>query len=84
MFKVHYAVGIEPIKEKLDFFMSNSLMLVTALNQDIVYDNSAKIAKHAHKTGGTLKEAAIELKILSAEDFDKYVKPAEMLGPNVK
>lgn len=84
MFNVHCAVGIEPIKEKLDFYMSNSLMLVTALNPHIGYDNAAKIAKHAHKTGGTLKEAAIELKLLTAEEFDKYVKPSEMLGPNVK
>ncbi len=84
MFNEHCAIGIQPIKEKLDFYMSNSLMLVTALNPHIGYDNAAKIAKHAHKTGGTLKEAAIKLKILTAEEFDKYVKPAEMLGPNVK
>lgn len=84
MFNEHCASGIEPIKEKLDFYMSNSLMLVTALNPHIGYDNAAKIAKHAHKTGGTLKEASIELNILTADEFDQYVKPAEMLGPNVK
>jgi fumarate hydratase class II len=84
MFNEHCAVGIEPIKEKLDFYMSNSLMLVTALNPHIGYDNAAKIAKHAHKTGGTLKSAAIELNILTAEEFDKLVNPADMLGPNVK
>jgi fumarate hydratase class II len=84
MFNEHCASGIEPIKDKLDFYMSNSLMLVTALNPHIGYDNAAKIAKHAHKTGGTLKEAAIELNILTAEEFDQYVKPADMLGPNVK
>lgn len=84
MFNEHCAVGIEPIKEKLDFYMSNSLMLVTALNPHIGYDNAAKIAKHAHKTGGTLKSAAIELDILTAEEFDKLVNPADMLGPNVK
>lgn len=84
MFNEHCAVGIEPIKEKLDFYMSNSLMLVTALNPHIGYDKAAKIAKHAHKTGGTLKSAAVELNILSAEEFDKLVKPEDMLGPNVK
>jgi len=84
MFNEHCAIGIQPIKEKLDFYMSNSLMLVTALNPHIGYDNAAKIAKHAHKTGGTLKSAAVELNLLSAEEFDKLVNPADMLGPNVK
>ena len=84
MFNDHCAVGIEPIKEKLDHYMNNSLMLVTALNPHIGYDKAASIAKHAHKTGGTLKQAAIELNILTAEEFDKLVKPSEMLGPNVK
>lgn len=83
MFNEHCAVGIEPIREKLNHYMNDSLMLVTALNPHIGYDNAAKIAKHAHKTGGTLKQAAIELNILSAEDFDKLVNPADMLGPNV-
>lgn len=83
MFNDHCAIGIEPIKEKLDHYMNNSLMLVTALNPHIGYDNAAKIAKHAHKTGGTLKSAAVELNILSAEEFDKLVRPEEMLGPNV-
>ena len=54
--------------------LENSLMLVTALNPHIGYDNAAKIAKHAHKSGGTLKQAAVELNILSAEDFDRLVK----------
>lgn len=83
MFNDHCAVGIEPIREKLDQYMNNSLMLVTALNPHIGYDNAAKIAKHAHKTGGTLKSAAVELNILTAEEFDKLVRPEEMLGPNV-
>lgn len=83
MFNEHCAVGIEPIREKLNHYMNDSLMLVTALNPHIGYDNAAKIAKHAHKTGGTLKQAAIELNILSTEDFDKLVNPADMLGPNV-
>lgn len=83
MFNEHCAVGIEPIREKLNHYMNDSLMLVTALNPHIGYDNAAKIAKHAHKTGGTLKQAAVELNILSAEEFDKLVNPADMLGPNV-
>lgn len=83
MFNEHCAVGIEPIKEKIQFYMENSLMLVTALNPHIGYDNAAKIAKHAHKSGGTLKQAAVDLGILSAEDFDKLVKPEDMLGPNI-
>ncbi|MDC1068885.1 class II fumarate hydratase [Candidatus Kapabacteria bacterium] len=81
MFNVHCASGIEPIKEKLDFYLNNTLMLVTALNQHIGYDNAASIAKHAHKTGGTLKEAAVALKILTEEEFDKLVRPEDMLSP---
>jgi fumarate hydratase class II len=83
MFNEHCALGIEPIREKIQYYMENSLMLVTALNPHIGYDNAAKIAKHAHKTGGTLKQAAVELNILSAEDFDRLVKPEDMLGPNI-
>jgi fumarate hydratase class II len=83
MFNEHCAEGIKPIKEKLDFYMKNSLMLVTALNPHIGYDNSAKIAKHAHKTGKTLKEAAMELGLLTSEKFDEIVRPEKMLGPNI-
>ena len=56
-------------------------MLVTALNPYIGYDKAAQIAKKAHKEGSTLKQAAIELQYLTAEEFDSYVKPEEMLGP---
>jgi fumarate hydratase class II len=84
MFNEHCALGIEPIREKLDYYMNNTLMLVTALNPHIGYDNSAKIAKHAHKTGKSLKEAAVELGILTPEDFDKFVRPQDMLGPKKK
>ena len=56
-------------------------MLVTALNPHIGYDNAAKIAKNAHKKGTTLRESAIELGLLSGEDFDKMVRPEEMIGP---
>jgi fumarate hydratase class II len=81
MFDEHCAVGIEPIKEKLDYYMNNTLMLVTALNPHIGYDNAAKIAKHAHHNNSSLKEAAVELGLLTAEEFDAKVKPADMLGP---
>jgi fumarate hydratase class II len=56
-------------------------MLVTALNPHIGYDNAAKIAKYAHKTGKTLKEAALELKLVTAEQFDQWVRPEKMIGP---
>ncbi|HPU23143.1 MAG TPA: class II fumarate hydratase, partial [Candidatus Kapabacteria bacterium] len=79
----HCAKGIEPIKEKIDYYVQNTLMLVTALNPYIGYDNAAKIAKHAHKNNLTLKQAAIELGILTEEEFDKYVRPEKMLGPNL-
>lgn len=78
------AIGIEPWIENIQKHLNNSLMLVTALNPYIGYDNAAKIAKHAYKTGKTLKEAAIELGILTAEQFDQYVKPEEMIKPNLK
>ncbi|GBD88193.1 fumarate hydratase class II [bacterium BMS3Abin03] len=80
-FTDHLVVGIKPNKEKIDEYLKNSLMLVTALNPYIGYDNSAKIAKKAHTEGKTLKEAAIELGILTEEEFDKYVKPENMIGP---
>jgi len=83
MFNKHCAVGIEPNRDKIEHFMQSSLMLVTALNPHIGYDNASTIAKHAHKTGGTLKDAALELGILTAEQFDEYVKPENMLSPNI-
>lgn len=75
------AVGIEPNVEKITHYLNDSLMLVTALNPYIGYENAAKIAKTAHKNGTTLKEEAVKLNLLSAEDFDKYVKPEEMTYP---
>lgn len=76
------AVGIEPNKEKIESYLNESLMLVTALNPHIGYENAAKIAKKAHKEGTTLKEAALALGLLTSEEFDKYVNPAEMVHPN--
>ena len=83
-FNDNCAVGIEPNKEVLDHNLQNSLMLVTALNPYIGYENAAKIAKKAHKEGTTLKEAAISTGLLTEEQFDEYVDPATMIYPNVK
>lgn len=80
-FNDHCAVGIEPVVDKIDHYLHNSLMLVTALNPYIGYDNAAKIAKTAHKNNSTLKETAIELGLLTAEEFDKYVVPEDMISP---
>ena len=76
------AAGLEPNRERIEHNLRNSLMLVTALNPRIGYDNAAKIAKYAGETGGTLREAAIELGLLTGEEFDAAVRPAEMIGPN--
>jgi len=84
MFNEYCAMGIKPNKEKIDYYLQNTLMLVTALNPYIGYDNSAKIAKYAHQNNITLKQAALDLKLLTEEEFDKYVRPENMLGPNVK
>ena len=80
-FNDHCAVGIEPDKDRIKQLVDQSLMLVTALNRKIGYDNAAKIAKHAHKKRSTLKEAAIELGLLTGEEFDAEVKPEKMVGP---
>ncbi|GAA9221368.1 hypothetical protein HpHA210_15190 [Helicobacter pylori] len=79
-FNTHCASGIEPNREKIDYYLHHSLMLVTALNPHVGYENAAKIAKNAHKKGISLKESALELKLLSAEDFDKFVVPEKMIG----
>ena len=80
-FNDNCAVGIEPNREAIDKYLNESLMLVTALNPHIGYENAAKIAKTAHKNNSTLKATAIELGLLSAEEFDKYVVPEDMTGP---
>ncbi|MCZ2444665.1 MAG: class II fumarate hydratase [Flavobacteriales bacterium] len=74
------AVGIEPNQEAITKHLENSLMLVTALNPHIGYENAAKIAKKAHKETLTLKQAAIALDLLTAEQFDQWVKPEDMVG----
>jgi len=79
---VDYCInGIELNRERIDHYLNDSLMLVTALNQHIGYDNAAKIAKNAHKKGISLKESAVELGLLTAEKFDELVKPEEMTHP---
>jgi len=80
-FNDHCAVGIEPDRDRIKQLVDQSLMLVTALNRKIGYDNAAKIAKHAHKKRMTLKESAVELGLLTAEEFDAEVKPEKMVGP---
>jgi len=80
-FNDHCAVGIEPVSDKIDHFLHNSLMLVTALNPYIGYDNAAKIAKTAHANNSTLKATAIELGLLTAQEFEKYVVPEDMIAP---
>lgn len=79
-FNDHCAVGIEPDHRNIKKHLENSLMLVTALNTKIGYDNAAAIAKKAHAEHSTLKEAAIELGLLTAEEFDAWVKPEDMIG----
>lgn len=81
-FEEHCARGIVPNKEKLNEHLNNSLMLVTALNPHIGYDNAAKIAKNAHKKGTTLKESGIELGLLTSEQFDQWVLPEKMIHPS--
>jgi len=72
--------GAEPDRDRINELMYRSLMLVTALAPQIGYDNAASIAKHAHKTRQTLKEAGLELGLVDAETFDRVVKPEKMLG----
>jgi len=81
MFNQHCAVGIEANRPSIAAHLRNSLMLVTALNPHIGYDNAAKIAKKAHAEGTTLREAAMALQLLSGEEFDRLVRPEEMIGP---
>ncbi|MBR1708925.1 MAG: class II fumarate hydratase [Clostridia bacterium] len=80
-FRVNCAVGIRPNEQKIREYLDQSLMLVTALNPVIGYENAARIAKTAYKEGMTLKEAAVELHLLTGEEFDRYVQPEKMIGP---
>ena len=79
-FNDHCAVGIEPNLPRIKELVDKSLMLVTALNTHIGYENAAKIAKTAHKNGTTLKEEAVNLGLVTPEQFDAWVKPEDMVG----
>jgi fumarate hydratase class II len=79
-FNKNCAIGIEPNYQVIERHLENSLMLVTALNPHIGYENAAKIAKKAHKENKTLREAAIELGLLTSEQFDEWVNPKKMVG----
>jgi len=80
-FNHHCVAGIEPNRDRIAQHLNNSLMLVTALNPHIGYDNAAKVAKKAYEENSTLKEAAVALKLLTAEEFDEKVRPEKMIGP---
>ncbi|MBM3525139.1 MAG: class II fumarate hydratase, partial [Alphaproteobacteria bacterium] len=77
-FATHCVDGIEPDRMRLDDLTRRSLMLVTALNPHIGYDAAARIAKHAHADGLSLREAALALGLVRGEDFDRWVDPAAM------
>jgi fumarate hydratase class II len=78
-FREHCAMGIEPNRARIRENLERSLMLVTALNPHIGYDNAAKIAKKAHKDGTTLREAALALGLVTGEQFDQWVRPEQMV-----
>ena len=79
-FKNNCVQGMEPNYENIEKYLQQSLMLVTALNPHIGYEQAAMIAKKAHQENKTLKQAALELKLVSEEQFDEWVDPAKMIG----
>jgi fumarate hydratase class II len=80
-FNVNMVSGIQPNKDRMEYYLSNSLMLVTALNPVIGYENAAKISKKALEENTSLKEAAIKLGLLSSEKFDEIIRPEKMVRP---
>lgn len=80
-FRLNCVDGITANTDKIEKVLHESLMLVTALNPKIGYDAASKVAKNAHKKGLTLKESTLELGVLSAEEFDQWVRPEKMIGP---
>ena len=78
---IHCAEGIEPDRERIAALVDRSLMLVTALNPHIGYDKAAAIAKKAHHEGTTLRDAALALGHVTAEQFDAWIDPSKMVGP---
>ena len=83
-FNDHCIAGIEPNPERIERNLRNSLMLVTALNSHIGYENAARIAKKAYDDNSTLKKAALELGLLTEQQFDDWIVPAKMIGPSKK
>ncbi|ANB15233.1 fumarase FUM1 [Sugiyamaella lignohabitans] len=81
-FRIHCVEGIVANEKRIGQLMRESLMLVTALNPKIGYDSASKVAKNAHKKGITLKESALELGVLTSEEFDEWVRPEKMIGPS--
>jgi fumarate hydratase, class II len=81
LFAKYCVDGIVPNREKIKHYLESSLMLVTALSPHIGYDNAAKVAKHAHERGVTLRHACVELGLLKGEDFDRLVRPEKMIAP---
>ena len=81
-FNENCAIGIEPIEENINHYLNQSLMLVTALNPHIGYEKAAQIAKKAHKEGLTLKESAINSGYVTEEQFEKWIKPEDMVDPH--
>jgi fumarate hydratase, class II len=82
-FTRHCVAGLQPNAARIEELMKKSLMLVTALNPHIGYDNAARIAKKAHAEGTTLKEAALALGLVTAEDFEKWISPRDMIAPGM-
>lgn len=80
-FRIHCVDGIKANEDRIAELMNKSLMLVTALNPKIGYDKASKVAKNAHKKGLTLKESALELGVLTSEQFDEWVRPENMISP---
>jgi fumarate hydratase class II len=83
-FNDHCVTGIEPNKARIDKNLRNSLMLVTALNPHIGYENAAKIAKKAYADNSSLKNAAVDSGLLTEQQFDEWVVPGDMIGPMKK
>jgi len=81
-FTSNCVVGLKVNRDRVEELMNASLMLVTALNPHIGYDKASEIAKKAHKAGSTLKEAAVASGYLTAEQFDQWIVPSDMIGPS--
>lgn len=80
-FTNHMVMGIEPNRDRIDHFLNNSLMLVTALNPKIGYDKAAQVAKKAYQENTTLRDACLALGFLTGEEFDRFVRPEQMIHP---